>query len=216
MKRWVCPRCGKGALAPERPRKDDARRFCLACSAQTGRMVERVSPALERERAEAKERTAAKSAAKSAKARDAERERRSIGGFDLDAEAKRLWKLPTLREAQKIGRSSQMPTIEIRRTTRAALRRTAGHAKLYRRHIVLTLGTNAGDALETLEHELMHIALQEGHTPRFWSFCRSLAKEAWPEARFSWRRDGWQTSDAISRGIDELIGRRIAGGELMA
>lgn len=56
LARWICPRCRDGKLAPNRPRKNDVRRYCLACSEKSGRLVERVSPKLERKRAKKKPR----------------------------------------------------------------------------------------------------------------------------------------------------------------
>ncbi len=52
MRRWVCPTCGKGKIAPARPAIDDTRRFCLPCSETTGRLVSRHCPSLEREQRE--------------------------------------------------------------------------------------------------------------------------------------------------------------------
>ncbi len=77
-KRWVCPRCGSGVLAPSRPRRDDVRRFCLKCSQKTGRLVERTCPVLDlkaQKKADAKRRAAARKAAARKAKRDAERER---------------------------------------------------------------------------------------------------------------------------------------------
>lgn len=45
MKRWVCPLCGAGKLAPARPAWEDARCFCLRCSERTGKLLARVCPA---------------------------------------------------------------------------------------------------------------------------------------------------------------------------
>lgn len=59
LKRWKCPRCNAGVLAPSRPRKLDVRRYCLPCSEATGKLVERTCPALERQRAAKAERRAA-------------------------------------------------------------------------------------------------------------------------------------------------------------
>ncbi len=50
-RRWVCPKCSSGLNAPEKMRRDDVRRFCLACSQATGRMVHREAPALKARRA---------------------------------------------------------------------------------------------------------------------------------------------------------------------
>lgn len=50
--RWNCPECGTGKLLSSRPRKNATARYCLPCSEETGYLVERVSPALERKRAQ--------------------------------------------------------------------------------------------------------------------------------------------------------------------
>lgn len=52
-RRWACPKCLRGVLAPERMAADDIRRFCQHCSFAPGnkRLVERVCPALEKRRA---------------------------------------------------------------------------------------------------------------------------------------------------------------------
>jgi hypothetical protein len=64
LSRWLCPTCGDGKLAPRRPRKDDVRRYCLACSETTGRLVERTNPVIEKKRAASKERSKKKARAR--------------------------------------------------------------------------------------------------------------------------------------------------------
>jgi hypothetical protein len=58
--RWDCPN-GRhpGVLGPTRPRMDSVVRYCLTCSQQTGRLVLRVAPTLERKRAAKQQREAA-------------------------------------------------------------------------------------------------------------------------------------------------------------
>lgn len=46
-KRWRCRLCGVGVLGPRRPRRNDAVRYCLPCTASTGRLVERYAPSAE-------------------------------------------------------------------------------------------------------------------------------------------------------------------------
>jgi len=41
MRRWFCCACGDGILAPEAPRFDDARRWCLRCSKRNGKLQPR-------------------------------------------------------------------------------------------------------------------------------------------------------------------------------
>lgn len=57
MKRWSCPRCGVGGLAPARPARNDVRRYCLECSKTTGKLVERVCGAAERAKEKSSART---------------------------------------------------------------------------------------------------------------------------------------------------------------
>ena len=62
-KRWVCPLCKDGHLAPSKPRKNNALRYCLPCSGKTGKLVERDCPALDtrrKKKADAKQESAAK------------------------------------------------------------------------------------------------------------------------------------------------------------
>ena len=58
--RWDCPNGHPGVLGPMRPRMDSVVRYCLTCSQQTGRLVPRVAPALERKREAKRQRDAAK------------------------------------------------------------------------------------------------------------------------------------------------------------
>lgn len=44
MKIWRCPNCSTGCRAPARLDRMDARRWCLVCSAKTGRLVEKSVP----------------------------------------------------------------------------------------------------------------------------------------------------------------------------
>jgi len=57
MIRWNCPNeAHPGVLGPSRPRRDDVRRYCLACSEKSGRLAERVSSKIEAKRCRAAER----------------------------------------------------------------------------------------------------------------------------------------------------------------
>lgn len=81
--RWECPNGCGAVLAPERPRRDDIRRYCLPCSAREGYLVHRHSNVLDLRTAKSKARSAARAAAKRRKeaakrgaAREADRTRR--------------------------------------------------------------------------------------------------------------------------------------------
>lgn len=189
MRRFICPRCGAGINAPERLAKNDARRYCLVCSGETGKLVERTSPALERKRAAGRERSAAKTMTKRQKAAAAEAAKWAIGSFDIKAEAKRMWNLPTMR-ALPYGADHRrgVPAIDLRRRTGSY---SSGRGSPWH-GVTLTAGTDVAHALEVLLHELLHAALGDDttsshtrwHTPLFWSSLRSLAKEAWPLVDF--------------------------------
>lgn len=204
-RRWLCPLCGAGCLGPERPRRDDVRRYCLACSAKTGRLVERSCPALEKARADRSEKRAALTTRKRERERAAMIERCTAGGVDLVAEAHRFGKLPTLSGRFRRG----FPDIEFRRSTTKI--HSSGHCWYSGGHagnarIVVTIGLDPLDAPATLLHEMVHAAYPEGHTARFWSMVQRSAREAWPTARFDFAsaRGGWQVQAAIRNGLFDL------------
>lgn len=116
---WTCPRCDRAAVrAPERMRRDDARRYCLPCTADTGRLLERHCPSLDRERAERAGRQEAKRERQAERERQAQTERRCVEGVDMERELKRLSRLPIFG-----GRSgtlaSRPPELRMRRVSRA-------------------------------------------------------------------------------------------------
>lgn len=161
MKRWACPKCGAGVLAPARPARDDVRRFCLKCSRQTGRLVARVCPA------------AAKAATRAVEARrtDALRERTrarsrlaalwSVAGVDLRQTAARFWAV--LHHATRVP---PMPTLIVRRSaSRHGVDNAPGHAWHRSQRITMTFGHEVDRAtvLSLLLHELSHLAVGRGH-----------------------------------------------------
>lgn len=201
MRRWICPQCGSGVNAPDAPRKDDARRYCLTCTGKTGRLVERTCPALDRQRAERSVKQAARTQTRRERDRAAEVAARTAGPYDLLAEAKRFARLPAIKN--QIDRYG-FPTITFRRTT-GSKAFTSGHCRYcVPAEITVTIGCDPHGAVETVMHEMVHAALlTEGHSDRFWYTLRSLAKEAFPDARFDFVhvRQGWQTDSEIGRAI---------------
>ena len=79
MRRWVCPQCGVGVLAPERMRALDTRRFCLDCSRAAPLLVARESPALTAKREAAAAKRAEQAKRDRAAATAKREERRAIG-----------------------------------------------------------------------------------------------------------------------------------------
>jgi len=205
--RWVCPQCGAGKLAPSRPRKDDVRRYCLPCSERTGRLVERLSPALERQRREKEERRRSrdkrKRAAKTrARARNREAraewivEREIALGFAQDGGKDSIhgW-FRRLRKLKAWGCKMSHCSLRVRYsdTDRHAHPWTSGHAWLEEGEIVITAAKpRAGyptlrqkaEVIQTLLHELAHPAAfgrfgHEGtnHGPEFKRTLLEAAEE---------------------------------------
>jgi hypothetical protein len=172
-KRWTCPRCGGGKLAPERPRKNDTRRYCLPCSDKTGRLVERTCKALEKRREAVQERSKAKArrktkakrkrqAASVERIQSARRQRLLALGITrtLDFEFKRICRL-------KCWRGLGLGRLKLRWEMGSG-DRVSGHANWIAKEVFVTLpdpDNLAGDiwdkrseVIEVLIHEAAHHA----------------------------------------------------------
>lgn len=175
MIRWNCPRCGSGKNAPARPRRDDTRRYCLACSEETGRLVERTARALETKRARAAERADARREREKGRRRDA----LTVAGVHLPTEAALiLRRSPELRrQARRLGglRASDIQW-KVRRITTPP--RKLGHAWGLEILIVDYPGIAAADVREMLLHEIAHVVLPAavGHGPEW---RKTYAQGAW-------------------------------------
>ena len=171
QRRWTCPHCGQGKLAPGRPRKDDVRRYCLPCSEKTGRLVERTCAANEKARkvSKAKSQTKAsrKKRAETAKLKRnaAAREARFfIGDLDLRKEWERLCNLACVKTAlaREYPRMTGPPTMELKRTTR---RSSWGYAHSSWAQVNIYVYRGATDATRpriVLVHELAHLMTPDG------------------------------------------------------
>lgn len=164
--RWVCPMCNRVGLAPERPRKNDVRRYCLPCSKKTGRLVERTCAVLTKRR----EKAAALRAEKATRAKDLMREWWTVAGIDVRALEVECWRAlgyvvrdffrsrviaPTIDHWNDAKR---LPAIKLRRR-RVTHRGTTGWA--YGRGRITLLfapGVDAANVREVVLHELAHCA----------------------------------------------------------
>lgn len=146
---WKCPNGHTGVLGPSKPRRDNICRYCLQCSAKTGKLVERVAPALEAKRQTkaqaAKERAKAKTVA--AKAR--EDAKWIVEGVDLRKALKAAMKLPTCNLRHE-------PTLVVTRSKTKSY--ASGRAWISRRKITMVVGetAKASNAVGTLLHEIAH------------------------------------------------------------
>lgn len=196
MRRWICPTCGQGVHAPDRPRRDDVRRYCLTCSAKSGRLVERSCPALDRQRATSCEKRAARTVTKKQKDRAAEAAIWAAGPFDMKAELRRYLKLPVFAPLLRYP-----PDVNPPRRSRTK-DHTSGYCTYSRpAHITWTIGLNPYDAPGCLLHELCHaVAGREGHSSRYWALVQRACREAFPDVTFDFfdARQGWQMQDRIA------------------
>ena len=203
-RKWTCPKCNTAKLGPERPKKNASVRFCLACSADSPMLVERVCLSLEAERAKREERAKEK-AKKKRERKAAKREARwVVDGLDIQRETKRYWLalhrtildfgwgmyLPS-REGNKRHLDharARVPGVQLfrRKRDRKAAR---GHASYWGREVHLSIGTDADRAAtaELLLHELCHIALPRtkrgdkahGHSVEFCELLEETAHRLW-------------------------------------
>ena len=186
--RWNCPNGCPGILASTRPPKDSIERYCLVCSAKTGRLVLRIAPALENKRTAAAASAAAKAkrqrasaAVKRARAKAAHEAKHVVDGVDLRVEMKRLIKLRAF--GGRTGRLAQRPpTLEVRPRT-SHPRSRLGCADGWSNHIIVNTypGCDIADLRETLIHELTHIAVGvgQGHNERFRLTLAKAVREAY-------------------------------------
>lgn len=170
MKRWTCTNCNTGVLAPERPRRDDPRRYCEPCSRATGRVVERTCPSLDRRRADRK----AAASARRSRAVAAMRAHPQHGGIDLLAEAAEIWKHMT-----EFHCGAALPAIKVRFTKEDRIG-VSGRAWGYQQRLVVTVRARSETWLvvEVLAHELAHCATPgHGHN-EVWADCFVKAARA--------------------------------------
>lgn len=221
MRRWDCPNGCAGVLAPDKPRTDDVRRYCLACSKKTGRLVKRTSPALERARATGKQRSAKKSKAKRARktaVRRANRERAKateheaanahiLDGVNLRREAKRFWNLPAFKERKRWTEREPQYNFRVRKGAYRHPDHTGGYAMPSMRWIEIAVGQDVDDALATVLHEQAHVVAGHGagHSDVFWTLLQAAVREAFPagvrEARFQdshLDRNNWQRQQRVT------------------
>lgn len=193
--RWVCPNdAHPGVLGPRQPRMDSLVRYCLPCSQEAGRLVQRVAPALERQRQEAAERAKAKDKARRQRAarqrqeaKEADAQRYVTAGVDLRAELQRLVRLRAFGGPQ--GPLTRMvPKLTVTHRSRKPSTRL-GSALLgsQRIHMAIYPGQTAAMAKEVLLHELVHLHVgtervngrRVVHGDRFRSVMRQAFREAY-------------------------------------
>jgi predicted RNA-binding Zn-ribbon protein involved in translation (DUF1610 family) len=204
--RWKCPNCGDGILAPQRPRLDDVRRYCLPCSSKSGKLVERIAPALEAQRTRRNEQRTRKAKKKRQSQRRrterAENTPRKIAeriyskqgeyGMNIERETARLWKMLSKMPATLAG-SHRNQRIHLNRPHPPKVQLKVRGWRAEGDGTILTTGGTLGLAYmgqhiikvapkvswETLAHEIIHIEGYRYHDRSFYMALKWLTETRW-------------------------------------
>jgi hypothetical protein len=179
-------------------RRDDVRRFCLPCSEETGRLVERACPALDAKRERAAEARKERAAAERAE----ERERFLLAdGTDTRRLLRRARKLPAW------GRQSELAQRAVSRCRAdVAIGNPGGsHGRAWGRsrvHVHLRKDAHPALALALIVHELTHVAChaegRRGHDRYFWTLWLDAMTDVYPGLRVR-EREVWANRDAAQK-----------------
>lgn len=216
--RWECPN-GKhpAVLAPQRPRKNDVRRYCLRCSETEGVLVERTAPSLERKRAAKTEFRKAKTQ-RLAEYKAARMEAQLVDATGVE----HVVDLEALTR-QALADMGYRKWVKVNRQRRPGVR---GHAHptlaIPEIHYSIMEGVSYERVLEMVYHEAAHVAsgnrIAEGS--RRWhgaAFRRTLAdglQKRWPFLVYGsvTGSDGAYAAD--ERIVQQLQEHVLAGGSL--
>lgn len=165
---WKCSNPNhKGIRAPGRMRADDIRRYCWPCSQETGYLVQRYAPALERKRKDAKARRQERESQARQRAREAREAREIVAGVDIGKEIQRLMALPALRDELPRWRRAGTVSWTLHRSDKPY---DTGHCYGgIRIHLTLGWKTDAASVKAVIAHELAHYVMPEEHHSGRWA-----------------------------------------------
>lgn len=233
--RWVCPLCDRAALAPERPRKNDVRRYCLTCSKKTGRLVERVAPVLAKRR----EQASALRADKTTRERERETAAWTVAGEDLRKLAAKCWTAlgAVIAESDTLrGRlafsfrldtwAARIPSIRLRRRGNGR-GGSSGYARRFANRITLVIGHDCDRAkiLELMVHEMAHCARfklstllrSDGpHGTTFNLLMTRAAAKLWDVHVSPGPRGYWASHMLVKKLREQLMTEAVHGGPTAA
>lgn len=218
--RWECPAgIHPGVLGSTRPRLKSTVRYCLPCSEAAGELVERVAPALERQRA-AKTAVARKREERNTEqARATKRAQNFLevreldgtrGEVDIRKTLERMIRLPVLRDlAERHCPYARLraPEVTLRRSTEKGY--NTGHAPYWSWGFVVTASADADRESfeELLLHELLHLLTPGAHhNNRYRSLLAMAAREYWPGIKV--RADDADTAYGLDRFIVKTVKER--------
>jgi hypothetical protein len=201
-------------------RKDNAKRYCLPCTAKTGKLVERVAAAASREREARKAAKVDRAKAKREKAAAREAARFAVAGFDLNAELVRLWKHKAVAEARRTHGArwrsvrEEPPSLRIRRCARQP-RGLMGLASYGKREIMLATwpGRTLGDLIGTLLHEVVHMVGIHNHGPAFGAELARLALDVYGIDAYAAVRDTRGDWRGVQEILDQGLEKKYPGAD---
>lgn len=191
---WRCPKCRAGILAPSKLRKIDTRRWCLECSGETGKLVERKCKVNEDKSKTSKNKASKKAAKKRGKLsarKHASKQLKNtfwlVDGLDLRKEFVRICAHPHLRDALQ-GKERIMEVFVQRNNCgtsyHGSARFSAMRIKLWMRRGEVT----RFQAAELVCHEIAHLINDDrredrgggrGHGEGWWAHFLEIVREAY-------------------------------------
>ena len=149
------------------------KRFCLPCSKESGVLVERAAPTLEKKRLALK----AKAKTKKLTAKKKTQSKNTVNGVDVMAEWKKALRLKGVRDHNRNTTyvKSKGFTLTVRRS-KATPNECTGQAWPWTGRVVMSVGVacDRAEIVGVLLHELAHLLTPQspGHCSVFWgTFC---------------------------------------------
>ena len=150
--RWVCPVCEDGKLGPRKPRKENIIRYCLSCSEKAGKLIERTTPALDRQRKARAEKSAEQRSARAKREREKEKRRTHVVLRDA---AGRVVELDPVKETKRLAKKAGIAHVRVTWNRRADGFNTGRASTRGRVH--LSIGSRSLEQFCSLmAHELAH------------------------------------------------------------
>ena len=175
--RWVCPVCDDGKLGLTRPRKDNIIRYCLPCSEESGKLVERVTPSLDKKRGTQADKAKAKRDAKAKREAKRQKKKTHLTLWDEGGRIVELDVEKTVRDfAEKacVGRYFKLTW------NRRSDNQNTGRAN--ENHVHLSIGSRSLEAFcKVAAHELGHCKAggYAGHSNKWRDAYEDICAKLW-------------------------------------
>lgn len=202
--RWVCPNGHGAVMGPRRPRRDNIVRYCLDCSKEAGKLVERVAPVVEAERERSRAASVERQTKKKARAKEVRLAREEVDGVDVRALMDRYLRLKAFRINGKPMGAPDLYVVRHADHPRAQLGVAHGAWSV---RINAYPGQSRWEMADTLIHELAHVwcarwvSARVGHGREWKDKYHEAIEEAFPGIQYRARRVTWEQSRETKRAI---------------